>query len=121
PVQSRRRRGAGVTTAELAGQHVDLLYCGLHAAQLHGQCVRRVVAGVHEQPVQQLVDRVAATGRDAHLGALGGDVVGGAVHGLVEVEFVKRLHRDKYFDDTGRAVPAVRIAGGDDGTAIQVG
>ena len=57
---------------------VDLLQRGVHAAELHGQRVRGVVAGVHQQPVQQLVDGVVAARGDADPGALGGRVLGGA-------------------------------------------
>ena len=120
-VQTRRRGRPGVASAELGRQSIELLHRGRHAAQLHGQCVRRIVAGVHEQPMEQLVDGVGAAGSDADLGALRGRVLGGARHGLVQVQLIDGGHRDEHLDDAGRTVPAVRIPGGDDIAGVEVG
>ena len=103
----------GVAAAELAGQRVDLAQRDVHAAELRGQRVGGVVAGVHQQAVQQLVDGVVATHVDADPGALGVGVVLGAGHHLVQVEFVDRLHGDEHLDDAGGPVPRMRVLGGD--------
>ena len=86
-----------------------------------GQRVRGVVAGVHQQAVQQLVDGVGATRGNADPGALRGGIVRRAVDGLVEVELAHRCHCHQHLDDAGRTVPPVRVACGHDGAAVQVG
>ena len=120
-IQTRRGGGPGVGGAELAGQRVDLFQRRIHAAQLHRQRVRRVVTGMHQQPVQQLVDGVGAALVDADTGALRVGVLGGAADHLADADFVDRLHRDEHLDDAGRPVPAVRVLGGDHVAGIQVG
>ncbi|CKT62009.1 Uncharacterised protein [Mycobacterium tuberculosis] len=120
PVQSGRRGHSGVPAAQLGGQQIDFLQRGRHAAELPGQRVRSVVAGVHQQPVQQLVDGVGATGVHPDFGALDRRVVGGSGDRLVEGERVDGRHRHQHLDDAGRAVPAVRIPGGDHRAAVQV-
>ena len=120
-VQARRRRGTGVTAAELGGQVVDLLHGGVHAAELRGQRVRGVVAGVHEQAVQQVIDRIEAVLTDPDLGALGIGVVLSAWHDLVDRQFFDRLHCDQHLDDAGRPVAAVRVPRGDDVAGVEVG
>ena len=121
PVQPRGCHGPGVASAELGRQHVDLLQRQRHPAQLHGQRVGGIVARVHQQPVQQLVDGVGATRGNADPGALRAGILRRAVDGLVEVELAQRCHRNEHLDDTGRAVTTMRVTRGDNGAAVQVG
>jgi hypothetical protein len=111
----------GVAPAELACQVVDLGHRGVHPAQLHGQGVCGVVSRVHEQPVQDVADRIVAALADADLGAFRARVLRGARNHFVHRQFPQRLGRHQHLDDAGRAVPAMRILGRDDVAAIQVG
>ena len=120
-VEAGRGGRPGVAAAQLGGQVVDLVDRGVHAADLHRQCVRRVVARVHEQAVQQVVDGVDAAVVDADAGALGGSVLQGSGDALVDGQFTQCLGRDQHLDDAGRPVPAVRILGGNDVAVVEVG
>ena len=121
PSRPGRGGGAGVGGAELAGQRVELVQRHVHPAQLHRQCVCRVVARVHQQAVQQLVDGVGAALVDADSGAFGVGVLGGAGDHLADAHLVDRLHRHQHLDDAGRPVPPVRILGGDHVAGVQIG
>ena len=120
-VEARRRRDAGVAATELARQVVELGERGVHAAHLHGQRVRGVVTGVHEQAVQDVADRVVPALADADLRSLCGRVVRGARDHLVDRQISQRLHGHEHLDDAGGPVPAVRILGGDDVAGVEVG
>ena len=104
----------------LSASIVELAQGGFHPADLRGERVRRVVARIHQQAVQQVVDRVEAVLADADLGAFLSGVLGGACHDLVDRQFLDRLHRDEDLDDAGGSVPAVWVLGGDDITGVQV-
>ena len=83
--------------------------------------MRGVVARVHEQTVQQVVDRIPAVLADPDLGALGVGVVLGARHDLVDRQLPQRLQGDQHLDDAGWAVTAVRVLRGDDVAGVDVG
>ena len=119
-VQAGRRRGPGVLATELAGQPVDLLQRGVPATDLHRQRVRGIVARVHQQAVQQVVDGVLAALVDTDPGAFGVRVVLGALDHFVQRQLVDRLHRDEDLDDARGPMPGMGIARGDDVTGVEV-
>ena len=121
PSRPGRSGHPGVAAAELAGQGVELADGGVHATELHRQRMRGVVARVHEQAVQQLVDGVVAADVDTHTGAFGRRVLGGAGHHLVERKLIDGLHRRQHLDDAGGAVPRMRVTGGDHVAGVEVG
>ena len=97
--------GACIASAEFACQRVDLLQRDVHAAQLNGEGVRGVVAGMHQQPVQQIVDRVAAPASTPTRvpSALASS---GFPRRACDRQFVERLHGDQHLDDAcGRCRP----------------
>ena len=120
-VEAGRCGHAGVAGAEFSGQRIDLLHRDIHAAERDGERVGGVVAGVHQQSVQQIIDGVAAADVDADLGALGVGVVLGALDDPVQWKFVDRLHGDQHLDDAGGTVAAVRVARRDDVPGVEVG
>ena len=91
-VEPRHRHRAGVQRAESGGQRVHLGDGGLDATVRPGERVGGVVAGVEQQPEEEVADGVDTAVPDADPGALHVGVLLGTDDGRVEVGEV--AHQD---------------------------
>jgi hypothetical protein len=120
-VQTGWRGGAGVQRAQLLGQRVHLVDRNRYPAERAGQRVRGVVAGVHDQGEQQLVDRVLAAGTQTHPGALLVGVLLRADHDHVLAQLADHDDCQQHLDQRGRALAGMRVLRGQHRARVQVG
>ena len=91
------------------------------AAERAGERPRRVVAGPHDQRVQQLVDRVGAAGADADLGALLVRVLLRALDLGVRAQLLDHHDGQQALDQRRGPLAGVRVLGGQHVAAVEVG
>jgi len=120
-VEPGRRRGARVQRTELARGHVHCGGCGGGTAEFSGQGVGGVVAGVEQQPGEQLADGVAPARPHPHPAAVDVRVVRGALDDGVRVEPVERDECGEHLQRRCRTVPGVGCVGGQHRPGVQVG
>ena len=119
-VEPRRRRCARVGGADPPCRLVHLGDRGVDAAERGGEGVRDVVAGMHEQAVQQLVDRVVAAGGDPDAGALLLRVLRRRDDHLLWLQRVHHDKREQRLDQGRRALTRVRVFRREHRTRVEV-
>ena len=92
-VQARRRPGSGVDRSELCGLGVHLRHRRLGTAQHLTEQVGRVVAGHHQQRVQQLAGGVGGARHQSHTRALDVGTRRRRPNGGIGVELIEHHHR----------------------------